>query len=113
MLELRAGGILEPAVTRAVAVFQSTVSGVGERLHPVSRRATIASQNAAYLISALLPPAAVLAMVFGFWRLSSDLMWTANFPIANGLFSHWLVWIALAIGLKVTASLLDRPESDR
>lgn len=113
MLELRAGGILEPAVTRAVAVFQSTVSGLGERVQPVSRRVSIASQNAAFLVSALLTPAAVLAMVFGLWRLSSDLTWTANFPIANGLFSHWLVWIALAIGLRVTASLLDRPENEQ
>ena len=42
----------------------------------------------------------------GLWRLTADLGWTETFPIANGFFSHWIVWIALAIGLKFGASLL-------
>jgi hypothetical protein len=32
--------------------------------------------------------------------------WTESFPIAGGFFSHWIVWIALAIGLKFGATEL-------
>jgi hypothetical protein len=35
--------------------------------------------------------------------VSSDLGWTEEFLIANGFFSHWQVWIALAITLQVAA----------
>jgi hypothetical protein len=42
----------------------------------------------------------------GLWRLTADLGWTETFPIVNGFFSHWIVWIALAIGLKFGASQL-------
>ena len=42
----------------------------------------------------------------GLWRLTADLNWTDTFPISTGFFSHWQVWIALAIGLKFGASAL-------
>jgi hypothetical protein len=111
MVTLRLGGILEPAMARATAVFQSTASGLYVRVYPSFSRAARVSQDAAQLVSVFLTPASVLAMVFGLWRLSADLEWTANFPIANGLFSHWLVWIGVAIGLRMTASLLDRSDN--
>ena len=107
---LRVGGILEPAMARVAAVFESTTSRFVDRLQPLFARAARLSQEAAQLVSAFLTPMAVLAMVFGLWRLCVDLTWTTNFPIAAGFFSHWLVWIGLAIGLKLTASLLDRSE---
>ena len=55
------------------------------------------------ILPALLSPAAVLALVLGLWRVSADLGWTEAFLIANGFFSHWQVWIALAIVLQVAA----------
>jgi hypothetical protein len=36
--------------------------------------------------------------------------WTGDFVISNGLFSHWQVWIAMAIALQSLASMLSRPE---
>jgi hypothetical protein len=58
------------------------------------------------VLPALLTPAAVVALVLGLWRVSADLGWTEEFLISNGLFSHWQVWIALAIGLQASATSL-------
>jgi hypothetical protein len=56
---------------------------------------------------ALLIPASLMAYVLGFWRLAADMGLAAGFAIA-GLFSHWQMWIALAVVLHVTASILNR-----
>ena len=109
MSDLRVGELLHPAMTRTIAIFTGTASVLTERLQPAIDRTAATSQEAAKLIGAFLTPAAVLALVFGLWRLGLDLGWTANFPIARGLFSHWLVWIAAAIGLRMTSTLLNRP----
>ena len=55
---------------------------------------------------ALLTPAAFAALVMGLWRIAMDLNWAAMFPIGGGLFSHWQVWIALSIALKILSSSL-------
>jgi hypothetical protein len=54
------------------------------------------------------PPATLLAVVFGFWRLGADLSWTGAFPIANGILSRYQVWFAIAIALHRSALILDR-----
>jgi hypothetical protein len=58
------------------------------------------------VLPALLSPAAVVALVLGLWRVSADLGWTEEFLISNGFFSHWQVWIVLAIGLQAAATFL-------
>jgi hypothetical protein len=58
------------------------------------------------VLPALLTPAAVVALVLGLWRVSADLGWTEEFLISKGFFSHWQVWIALAIGLQAAAAWL-------
>ncbi len=58
------------------------------------------------ILVALLTPASLVAFVMGLWRISIDLDWASEFPIAAGFFSHWQVWIALAIGLKMLSSSL-------
>jgi hypothetical protein len=59
-------------------------------------------------VAALLTPAAVLATVLGLWRIAADLNWTGSFAIPTGLFSHWQVWLGLAILLQFGARLLNR-----
>lgn len=67
------------------------------------------SQTAAGFTTALLlNPAAMIAMAFGLWRLGEDLGWTTKFLISEGLFSHWIVWIALSAALKATAVMAAR-----
>jgi hypothetical protein len=60
----------------------------------------------ANVLVALLTPAAVVALVFGMWRVCTDLGWAGAFVISGGFFSHWQVWIALSIGLKMLSSML-------
>ena len=48
------------------------------------------------------------ASLFAFWRLGSDLNWTVHFAISGGLFSHWQVWLAMAVLLQIGASMLNR-----
>jgi hypothetical protein len=58
------------------------------------------------ILVALLTPAALVALAMGLWRVSVDLDWTSAFPIASGFFSHWQVWIALSVALKILSSAL-------
>lgn len=60
----------------------------------------------ANILVALLTPAALVALVLGIWRVCADLGWAGAFLIAGGFFSHWQVWIALSIGLKMLSSTL-------
>jgi hypothetical protein len=60
----------------------------------------------ANILVALLTPAAVVAFVMGMWRVCADLGWAGAFLISAGFFSHWQVWIALSIGLKMLSSSL-------
>ena len=64
------------------------------------------SRQLANVLVALLTPAALVALVMGMWRVCADLGWAGAFVIAGGFFSHWQVWIALAIGLKMLSSTL-------
>lgn len=89
------------------------VGGVTERVQIgtaiAASRVAAVSQDAAGFIGVLLDPVALLAFVFGLWRLGVDLGWTGDFVIEQGLFSHWQVWIGLAVGLKASQSLLKAP----
>lgn len=60
----------------------------------------------ANILVALLTPAAVVAFVLGMWRVCMDLGWAGAFLISDGFFSHWQVWIALSIALKMLSSTL-------
>jgi hypothetical protein len=65
-------------------------------------------QRAALAVASLLTPAAVSACVLAFWRLTADFNATGAFPISNGLFSHWQVWLAGGAGLQLTSFFLNR-----
>jgi hypothetical protein len=64
------------------------------------------SRQLADVLVALLTPAALVALVMGMWRVGADLGWAGAFLIADGFFSHWQVWIALSIGLKMLSATL-------
>lgn len=49
-----------------------------------------------------------MAYVLAFWRLGADLGITGGFAIAHGVFSHWQVWLAMAICVNVIAVMLNR-----
>lgn len=97
---------MEPKVGVITAPVAETAGVLGERFRTAIGRAVVLSQKGANFIAVLLDPTALLALVFGLWRLGVDLGWAGNFVIAQGLFSHWQIWIALAIGIKLSESLL-------
>src|ERR1700685_4816122 len=66
------------------------------------------NQHVALAMASLLTPAAVMACVLTLWRLASDLSVTGQFPIGDGLFSHWQVWLTVAATLQFSAILLNR-----
>ena len=66
------------------------------------------NRHIALAMASLLTPAAVMACVLAFWRLAADLNATGQFPISDGLFSHWQVWLASATILQFGALLLNR-----
>ncbi len=84
------------------------------RIQPAIDRTAAVSFQAANVASVLfLAPAAMIALVFSLWRLGEDLGWTGPFVISEGLFSHWLVWMMLAIGLKALAVMVTRDHANR
>jgi hypothetical protein len=96
----RVDDVMQPVSVRSVPALSDT------RLQSLARRTVEASAQAADVLVALVTPSAVIAFVMGLWRLTADLGWTETFPIVTGFFSHWIVWVALAIGLKFGASVL-------
>jgi hypothetical protein len=55
-----------------------------------------------------LNPATIIACGLAVWRLGEDLEWTGRFAISGGLFSHWQVWLGIAVLLQVLDSMLQR-----
>jgi hypothetical protein len=98
--EILRAEVLPQVPARTVIVLSDT------RLQLMLKRAVATSAEAADVMVALITPSALIALVMGLWRLTADLGWTETFPISSGFFSHWQVWIALAIGLKFGASAL-------
>jgi uncharacterized membrane protein YidH (DUF202 family) len=109
---IRIGGMLQPAWVRTATAFAGTTSAVADRLQPaITRTAALSAtifEQATNLVGALLTPASVVSFVLGIWRLGADLGLTGDFIIPAGLFSHWQVWMILALVLKTTGSLINR-----
>ena len=96
---------------RAVLTLAETTSASLGKLQnwlerAVARAEPVFGQQLANVMVALLTPAAGVALVMGLWRLCADLGWTEAFLISGGFFSHWQVWIALSIALKLLSSSL-------
>ena len=96
-------------VTRVNTAMAARRTAAALRIQPALQRTTEISQSAATLVSMLLlSPGAMMAFVFGLWRLGQDLGWTGNFLISEGLFSHWQVWLAISVAIQFLAVLLNR-----
>ncbi len=78
--------------------------GKGQRVSKTRRR----NKRVALAVSALLTPAAFLASVLALWRIAADLNFAAKFAIASGVFSHWQVWMVVAVLLQVCSRTLAR-----
>jgi hypothetical protein len=103
---------LERALVRTVTGVPLGTSNaginVGIRIQPVLDWTARLSREAARAVASMLSPAAAISLVLGFWRLGADLGWTGKFAISEGLFSHWQVWLAMAIVLEALSSTILR-----
>ncbi len=59
-------------------------------------------------VGGLVGLAAVSCLMLALWRLTSDLGWTEPFVIADGMLSHWQVWMAMTIASGALAFRLVR-----
>jgi len=78
--------------------------GNGRKRQPTSRKNT----RVALAMAALLRPASLMAFALGLWRVASDMRLAGEFPIQEGVFSHWQVWIAAGFASEICAFLLNR-----
>jgi len=78
--------------------------GKGLRVGKARRR----NKRMALAVSALLTPGAFLASVLALWRIAADLNVTGKFAIASGMFSHWQIWLVVAVLLQLCSRLLAR-----
>ena len=60
----------------------------------------------------LLTPGVLTAGALGAWKLAADLRLAGQFAIADGLFSHWQVWLAVAAILQLSVIALTRYGND-
>ena len=69
-------------------------------------RRTANSGRAARLAASVLTLIAICLGSFGVWRIAEDLGWAGDFVIAEGIFSHWQIWIGSAVVLQWVAGRL-------
>ena len=108
MSGIRIGEIVQPAWSRTADAVAGTTSSVALKVQQAIDRTAAVSQEVSTFVAMLLSPAALISLALGIWRIGADLGWTDQFLISNGLFSHWQVWVALAIALQAVAATFSR-----
>jgi hypothetical protein len=66
------------------------------------------NRHVALAVAALMTPATLVMAVMAMWRLGSDLQMMTEFPITEGVWSHWQMWLAAASASQVATVLLNR-----
>ncbi|HSB14794.1 MAG TPA: hypothetical protein VLE22_10060 [Bryobacteraceae bacterium] len=75
-----------------------------------ARKTTISEERRRLLRSVenCLMSGSAAALLLVAWCLATDLDWAGRFSIPSGRFSHWQLWLALAVLLQVLRSWLGR-----
>lgn len=112
MLVTRIGEAAHSGSVRTAAILVDASSTFVNKVQPLVEEIAQGVCNAVEtqvtgVLTILLAPASMIAMVFGIWRLGADLGWTGAFVISDGFFSHWQVWLAVAVALRLAASGLQ------
>jgi hypothetical protein len=68
-----------------------------------------ASGEVAMGLAGLLTLVSVACFAMSAWKLSSEMGWAGAFFLSTGVFSHWQVWIAGAVGAQLLSFRLSRP----
>ena len=75
---------------------------------PVVTRRKGKNGRIAVLAASLLTLVAVCFASLGFWRLAEDVDLAGGFVFADGLLSHWQVWLFAAVATQYVAWWLTR-----
>jgi len=65
-------------------------------------------EEMAAAMASLLTPAFALILAMTLWRLGQDLGFANNFFVSEGVWSHWQVWLALAVAVQALSIRLNR-----
>jgi len=107
----RIGGAAQAGSARATTLLADASSTFISKLQGLVEESILVLRDVekqlANLLIILLPPASMVALVFGLWRIGDDLGWTRSFVISDGFFTHWQVWLALAAALRLLAFWLQ------
>lgn len=66
------------------------------------------NRHVALAIAALMTPATLMMFVMAMWRLGADVGVATEFPITEGVWQHWQMWIAAAAVSHLVSVLLNR-----
>lgn len=75
---------------------------------PVVRRRKGKNSRIATLAASLLTMASLGCASLGLWRVGTDLNQAGQFVFANGMLSHWQVWIGAAVAIQYLSWRLGR-----
>ena len=82
------------------------------RSGPAVKREGRKNRHLALAAVTLLTPGVLTAAALGAWKLAADLRMAGQFAIADGLFSHWQVWLGVAGILQLSVIVLIRYGND-
>ena len=72
------------------------------------KRAPGKNRHVALAVAALMTPATLVMAVMSVWRIGADLQVMTEFPIVDGVWSHWQMWLAAAAASHLASVLLNR-----
>lgn len=66
------------------------------------------NRHVAHAVAALMTPATLMMFVMAMWRIGADVGVATEFPIVEGVWQHWQMWIAAAAMSHLVSVLLNR-----
>lgn len=70
------------------------------------------NRHIALAVAALMTPGTLMMFVMAMWRVGADVGIATEFPIAEGVWSHWQTWIAATALSHLASVLLNRYGKD-
>ena len=60
------------------------------------------------LLVYFLKPASMAAFLLAFWRVGYDLGWTSEFVFAQGMASHWQLWVLIGAAMLAVETSFEK-----
>ena len=66
------------------------------------------NRHIALAIAALMTPGTLMLFVMAMWRIGADVGVATEFPVTEGIWSHWQIWIAATLLSHSVSVVLNR-----